>query len=166
MRIVDADSHFMEPLGWFADGFPELAARCPAVPLVDMVLEALMGDLVTSFPAGLALGARDLLPERLLRMLDEWDGFEKLNESGSQEARDRATAMQEAGGWSAAQYEGPARLAWADKQGIDVQVMLPTLGYMPYRTAMREGMREVAFEALGAYNTWAASQLEQLGQRT
>ena len=32
-------------------------------------------------------------------------------------------------------------------------VMLPTLGYMPYRTAMQQGMREIAFEALAAYNT-------------
>ena len=70
MRIIDADSHFMEPLGWFQDSFPELAARCPKVPLVDMVCEALMGDLVSSLPAGLGIGSRDLLPDRLLRMLD------------------------------------------------------------------------------------------------
>ena len=159
MRIVDADSHFMEPLGWFQDSFPELAARCPAVPLVEMVLEALMGDLVSSLPANLELGARDLLPQRLLDMLDRWDKMEELN-AESTDTRDQATAMQQAGGWSAAQYEGKARLAWADKRGIDVQVMLPTLGYMPYRTAMRQGLREIAFEALAAYNTWAAAQLE------
>ena len=160
MRIVDADSHFMEPLGWFQDSFPELAARCPAVPLVDMVLEALMGDLVTSLPPGLSLGARDLLPQSLLDMLDRWDDMEQLNASDSNATRDRVAEMQAARGWSPAQYEGQARLAWADKKGIDVQVMLPTLGYMPYRTAMRHGLREIAFEALAAYNTWAAQQLE------
>ena len=36
MRVIDADSHFMEPLGWFQESFPELAARCPEVPLVDL----------------------------------------------------------------------------------------------------------------------------------
>ncbi len=159
MRIIDADSHFMEPLGWFKDSFPELAAKCPPVPLVEMVLEALMGDLLSSLPAGLQLGARDLLPQRLLDMLDRWDDLEQLN-AGSTEATEQAAAMQEAGGWSPAQYEGKARLAWADRKGIDVQVMLPTLGYMPYRTAMRHGMRDVAFEALRAYNSWAAAQLE------
>lgn len=160
MRIVDADSHFMEPLGWFQDSFPELASRCPAVPLVDMVLEALMGDLVTSLPPGLSLGARDLLPQGLLDMLDRWDDMEQLNASDTGETRDRVDEMQAARGWSPAQYEGKARLAWVDKKGIDVQVMLPTLGYMPYRAAMQQGLREIAFEALAAYNTWAAHQLE------
>ncbi len=68
MRIIDADSHFMEPLGWFQDSFPELAEKCPPVPLVDMVVEALMGDLVTSLPPGLELeprrGARMIRPAR------------------------------------------------------------------------------------------------------
>lgn len=159
MRIVDADSHFMEPLGWFQDSFPELAARCPAVPLVDMVCEALMGDLVTSLPAGLGLDSRDLLPDRLLRMLDRWDDMEKKH-AGSADTREQVAAMQEAGGWTPAQYQGKARLAWADEHGIDVQIVLPTLGYMPYRSAMRAGLREEAFEALRAYNTWAAAQLE------
>jgi predicted TIM-barrel fold metal-dependent hydrolase len=158
MRIIDADSHFMEPLGWFHESFPELAARCPTVPLIDMVCEALMGDLVSSLPADLGLSSRDLLPDRLLRMLDRWDDMETKNASGS-DAREHVAAMQEAGGWSPAQYEGKARLAWADEHGIDVQIMLPTLGYMPYRTAMRAGLRQEAFEALGAYNTWAAAQL-------
>jgi predicted TIM-barrel fold metal-dependent hydrolase len=129
-----------------------------------MVVEALMGDLVSSLPAGLSLEARDLLPDRLLRMLDRWDDLEQLNEGGG-EAREQAAAMQSASGWSAAQYEGKARLEWADEQGIDVQIMLPTLGYMPYRTAMRQGMREIAFEALGAYNSWAAQQLEGCTER-
>ena len=160
MRIIDADSHFMEPLGWFQESFPELASRCPAVPLVDMVLEALMGDLVTSLPPGLSLGARDLLPQGLLDMLDRWDDMEQLNASDTGETRDRVDEMQAARGWSPAQYEGKARLAWVDKKGIDVQVMLPTLGYMPYRAAMQQGLREIAFEALAAYNTWAAHQLE------
>jgi len=57
MRIVDADSHFMEPLGWFQDSFPELASRCPAVPLVDMVLEALMWR-PRDLPAARALARR------------------------------------------------------------------------------------------------------------
>ena len=63
MRVIDTDSHFMEPLGWFQESFPDLAQRCPRVPLVEMVVEALMGDLVSSLPAGLSLEARDLLPD-------------------------------------------------------------------------------------------------------
>ena len=66
MRVIDVDSHFMEPFTWFEDAFPEIHAKCPPVPLVEMVVEALMGDLVTSLPPGVSLGPRDLLPKTLL----------------------------------------------------------------------------------------------------
>ena len=41
MPIIDIDSHFMEPFTWFEDAFPEIHAKCPPVPLVEMVVEAL-----------------------------------------------------------------------------------------------------------------------------
>jgi hypothetical protein len=98
-----------------------------------MVLEALTGDLVSSLPAGVSLGACDLRPRHLLDMLDNWDNMEQFNESDSQEAKDRADAMQEAGGWSASRYEGKGRLAGSDKCGNDVHIMLLTLRYVPNR---------------------------------
>ena len=149
MRIIDVDSHFMEPFSWFEDSFPELAATCPPVPLVEMVVEALMGDLVTALPPGVALGPRDLLPKGLLDMLDHWTDLEEKGRAGSEEAKKELAALQTARTLAPAQYDGDARLAWADERGIDVQVMLPTLGYFPYRAAMKQGMREVAFQALG-----------------
>lgn len=165
MRIIDADSHFMEPFNWFEENFPEIFAKCPPVPLVEVVLEALMGDLVTSLPAGLDIRARDLLPKTLVDTLDRFVALEAKSKAGSQEASEELAALQEARSISPAQYEGKARLAWADEQGIDVQVMLPTLGVFPFRTAMKLGLRDVAFETLGAYNSWAAAQLAGYTER-
>ena len=165
MRIIDVDSHFMEPFDWFEESFPEIHAKCPPVPLVDMVLEALMGDLVTSLPAGVDLSARDLLPKALVDTLDRFVDLGERSKAGSQEATEELAALQEAQSISPAQYEGKARLARADERGIELQVMLPTLGFFPYRAAMKQGMREVAFEALGAYNTWAAAQLADVHDR-
>lgn len=165
MRIIDVDSHFMEPFSWFEDAFPDLAERCPPVPLVEMVVEALMGDLVSALPPGVAIGPRDLLPQRLLDMLDRFERLETESKAGSAKAKEELAAIKAARGMPAEQYEGEARLKWADERGIDVQVMLPTLGYFPYRAAMKAGERKIAFEALGAYNTWAAAQLEKQNDR-
>jgi predicted TIM-barrel fold metal-dependent hydrolase len=159
MQVIDIDSHFMEPFTWFEDAFPEIHAKCPPVPLVEMVVEALMGDLVTALPPGVALGPRDLLPTTLLDMLDHWTELEDKVRAGNEAARAELEQIRSARALPPSQYDGDARRAWIDEQGIDVQVVLPTLGYFPYRAAMKAGMREEAFEALGAYNTWAADQL-------
>ena len=77
-----------------------------------------------------------------LDMLDDWEERGSRAVSGS-EARGRAEAVQQMSGLSPVQYQGEARLGWIDKRGIDVQILLPTLGYMPYRAAMRAGLREL-----------------------
>lgn len=159
MPVIDIDSHFMEPFTWFEDAFPEIQAKCPPVPLVEMVVEALMGDLVTSLPPGVSLGPRDLLPKNLLHMLDHWSRLEEQVRAGSEAAREELEQLRAARSLPPSQYDGDARLAWIDDHGIDVQLVLPTLGYFPYRAAMKAGMRAEAFEALGAYNTWASDQL-------
>ena len=40
-----------------------------------------------------------------------------------------------------------------------MQFMVPTLGIKPYKTAVRAGLRDLAFETLWAYNTWASDHL-------
>jgi predicted TIM-barrel fold metal-dependent hydrolase len=56
-------------------------------------------------------------------------------------------------------YDGAERLRWVDEHHIKTQILLPSHGMYPYVFAKRSGLTELAFAALGAYNTWAAGQL-------
>jgi predicted TIM-barrel fold metal-dependent hydrolase len=102
------------------------------------------------------LTAADLLPQPLVQILE---AFEQNEAAGNEQSREQRDALASQFGFRDDYFDGAARLAWADERGIDVQFMLPTMGHFPYRSAMRNGQRGLALEALRAYNTWAAGQL-------
>jgi predicted TIM-barrel fold metal-dependent hydrolase len=120
------------------------------------VLEVLMGDLLTTLPGTVNLTAADLLPAPLVQILE---AFEQNEAEGNAQSKEQRDALAASFGFHDSYFDGGARLAWADEKGIDVQFMLPTMGHFPYRSAMRNGERALALEALRAYNTWAAGQL-------
>ena len=51
-----------------------------------------------------------------------------------------------------------------DARGIDKQVILPSLGYHPYRDAVRNAP-ELALDTLDTYNRWAAERLHGYTER-
>jgi predicted TIM-barrel fold metal-dependent hydrolase len=62
-------------------------------------------------------------------------------------------------------FEGRARREWADKHGIDIQIMVPTLGVNPYKSAKRMKRDDLALAGLAAYNSWATGQVEGYADR-
>jgi predicted TIM-barrel fold metal-dependent hydrolase len=151
MRIIDADSHFQEPFDWFEQHFPQLAAEIPSIPVREVLAEAIAGDAFSALPAKLRPDPWDLVP----------DEFKKAAQAAANADSPAALAQQvrDAGMENPAGFEGRARREWADRHGIDVQIMVPTLGVNPYKSAKRIKRDDLAFAALEAYNNWATEQV-------
>jgi predicted TIM-barrel fold metal-dependent hydrolase len=154
MRIVDADSHFMEPLDWFRQTAPKLADRIPDFLHMEVLFEVLGGDVFSSLPPSLRPGLLDLAPkgtrERMKHMLEETYG-ERGNEAAAVMYN---AAMQ----FAPETHDGAARMRWLDAHGIDVQIVLPSAGIYPYKSAIKHGLQDLRFKALEAYNTWSTDQ--------
>jgi hypothetical protein len=63
MRIIDVDSHFNEPYGWFEQANPGLAAKLPRMTVSEQFLDIFAGDLLASVPPQLLRDPPALVPE-------------------------------------------------------------------------------------------------------
>ncbi|MAL94883.1 MAG: hypothetical protein CME40_07395 [Haliea sp.] len=147
MRILDVDSHFQEPADWFEQANPTLAAKLPKMSVEEKFLDVVVGDLFASIPPAMRPEPMSLVPEFVR------ESYERFINGG-----EPPPVAVEAGAFLPAASEPEARLAWMDARGIEKQVILPTLGYHPYRNAVRNAP-ELALDTLDTYNRWAAERL-------
>ena len=147
MRIVDVDSHFNEPHDWFEKANPKLAAQLPRMTVADTLLDVVVGDLFASVPPALRPDPMSLLPREVV------DAYDHFLAGG-----DPPQVAIDAGAFNPEAWQPVPRIAWMDKRGIDVQVLLPSNGYQPYRHAMRMDPT-LALQALDTYNNWALEQM-------
>lgn len=147
MRIIDVDSHFHEPLDWFETANPTLAAKLPRMSAAEQLIDIVVGDLFSSVPPALRPDPLALIPDYIR------DSYEKFLAGGEPPQ----TAI-DAGAFLPAAHEPGPRLAWMDARGIDKQILLPSLGYHPYRHAMRNAP-SLALATLETYNRWATEQV-------
>lgn len=147
MRILDVDSHFQEPADWFEQANPTLAAKLPKMSVEEKFLDVVVGDLFASIPPAMRPEPMSLVPEFVR------ESYERFINGG-----EPPPVAVEAGAFLPAASEPAARLAWMDTRGIEKQVILPTLGYHPYRNAVRNAP-ELALDTLDTYNRWAAERL-------
>lgn len=148
MRIIDADAHFQEPADWFEEANPKLAAKLPAMSAAEKLIDIAVGDLFASVPPAMRPDPMRLIPAAIRQ------AYEDFIAGGAP-----PQAAIDAGAYLPAANQPEARLAWMDERGIDVQVVLPTLGYHPYRAAVRAGQMDLALETLDTYNRWATDRL-------
>ncbi|HEX4506552.1 MAG TPA: amidohydrolase family protein [Alphaproteobacteria bacterium] len=146
MRVIDVDSHFMEPLDWLDQVDPTLAKLIPPSDesFIERVVQGVVGDLLEAIP-------RKQRPENLIDLLAP-SGKRSL------QALLAATAEQQKEMLNVppAGYDGDARVKFCDEHGIDVQFVNSTMGSTPYVLAMKQGRRDLALRAFQAFNTWAA----------
>lgn len=147
MRIIDVDSHFNEPHDWFEKANPKLAAQLPRMTVADTLLDVVVGDLFASVPPALRPDPMSLLPREVV------DAYDHFLAGG-----DPPQVAIDAGAFNPEAWQPEPRIAWMDKRGIDVQVLLPSNGYQPYRHAMRMAP-SLALPALDTYNNWALEQM-------
>ncbi|MCB2067382.1 MAG: amidohydrolase [Erythrobacter sp.] len=147
MRIIDVDSHFNEPHDWFEKANPALAAKLPRMSVEETLLDVVVGDLFSSVPPQLRPDPRSLLPAQVIQAYDDFLA-----------GGDPPQVAVDAGAFSPEAWQPEPRLAWLDKRGIDVQILLPSNGYHPYRHAMRKDP-SLALATLDTYNHWALEQM-------
>ncbi|MAG30265.1 MAG: hypothetical protein CL908_05140 [Deltaproteobacteria bacterium] len=147
MRVIDVDSHYLEPPGWLEQVDPALAKEIPASDATDRVVRGVVGDLLDVVPAS-------QLPENPLALLGPSGRrlFEAMMEMNEDEA---ATAAQ----GPKSSYDADARIAFCDEHGIDVQFLNSTLGTGPFASAMKIDRPDLARRALHAFNTWSGETL-------
>lgn len=147
MRIIDVDSHFVEPQDWFEKANPALAAKLPKMTAAEQLVDILVGDLFSSVPPALRPDPKTLIPEYV------YQAYEDSLRGGNP-----PQIAIDSGSFSPEAYQPAPRIAWMDKRGIDKQILLPSNGYHPYRHAMRNDP-SLALATLDTYNNWALDQL-------
>ena len=150
LRVVDADSHFTEPMDWFQRANPKLASEIPPVPFEEMVIDVVTGDLLNSMPP-------DARPSDPLNILPRHfkAAILKMREMNPSDQQKAFAAFE----LPAPHNEGAERVAWMDAHGIDAQILVPSNGASPYKQAKRAGLKHLQNAALETYNTWAAERV-------
>lgn len=147
MRVIDVDSHFLEPPDWLSQVDPELAAEIPPSDPIDRVVRGVVGDLLDVVPPS----QRPADPIALLGPSGR-RSFEAMLAMNEEEAAAAAAGPKSS-------YDAEARIAFCDANGIDVQFMNSTLGTGPYVSAMKAGRPDLARRALESFNRWSAQTL-------
>jgi len=147
MRVIDVDSHFLEPVDWLSQVSPTLASEIPPSDPIERIVQAVVGDLLEVVP-------RSQRPENLLELLAP-SGRRHLEAMLAMNAEESQARV----GGPPSSYDAEARIRFCDENGIDVQFLNPTLGSGPFASAIKAGRPDLARQALEAFNTWAAQTL-------
>lgn len=147
MRVIDVDSHFLEPPDWLEQIDPTLATEIPPSDPIDRVVRGVVGDLLDVVPVSQR-------PENPLALLGPSGrrSFEAMIAMNEEEAAIAAQAP-------LSSYDPAARIEFCDENGIDVQFLNSTLGSGPYASAMKAGRPDLARRALESFNRWSAETL-------
>ena len=144
MRVIDVDSHYLEPPDWLSQVDPALAAEIPESDPIDRVVRGVVGDLLDVVPPS----QRPADPIALLGPSGR-RSFEAMLAMNEEEAAAAAAGPKSS-------YDAEARIAFCDANGIDVQFLNSTLGTGPYVSAMKAGRPDLARRALESFNRWSA----------
>lgn len=147
MRLIDVDSHFLEPPDWLQAIDPKLAAEIPPGDPIERIVQGVVGDLLDVVP-------RSQRPENLIELLAP-SGKRALAALLAENAEVRDAKLAGPPG----SYDASERIALLDQHGIDIQFLNSTLGTGPYAAALKIGRPDLAKRALSAYNRWTAETL-------
>jgi uncharacterized protein len=146
MRVIDVDSHFMEPIDWLEQVDPTLAKLIPPSDesFIERVVQGVVGDLLEAIP-------RKQRPENLIDLLAPSGkrSLQALLAATAEQQKEMMTVPPTG-------YDAEARIKFCDDHGIDIQLVNSTMGTTPYVLAMKQGRRDLALRAFQAFNSWAA----------
>lgn len=147
MRLIDVDSHFLEPPDWLATIDPKLAAEIPPSDPIERIVQGVVGDLLDVVP-------RSQRPENMIDLLAP-SGRRALNALLADNAEVREAKLAGPPG----SYDADERIAFCDQHGIEIQFLNSTFGTGPYVAALKSGRPDLAKRALSAYNRWTSQTL-------
>lgn len=151
MTVIDVDSHWWEPLGWLDEADPALADEVERSVPPQGFAEVVFGEVIAELPPAQQAAFLALLPAR-------------LGAGGGRGARGAelekrladspiARIVNQKGARDAA-----ARLEACDEQGIDVQLVNPTLALGELQR-LRRHRPELLPRLCRAYNDWSADRV-------
>ncbi len=147
MRLIDVDSHFLEPPDWLHAIDPKLASEIPTGDPIERIVLGVVGDLLDVVP-------RSQRPENLIDLLAP-SGRRALEALLAENAEVRDAKLAGPPG----SYDANERIELLDQHGIEIQFLNSTLGTGPYAAAMKIGRPDLAKKALTAYNRWTSETL-------
>ena len=154
MVVIDIDSHLYEPLNWYEQRFPDLAAKIPPLDPLSLLMTASFGDLLGCLPRNmLPTDPLQRIPRTLRDMYRNADAAQR--ETLVRSAFERLQKLPGA-------HDAHERTAWLDAQGIDRQLVLPSIAFPPI-ARMRREHPTMAPQLIAAYHTWV---LEILADHT
>ena len=169
--IIDADSHFFEPLDWLEKARPSLNAKLPPFDLVDMIAAAVLpGDsAMDRVPAPLRPNVIDLMPgfiQPVLRRL----GKQRLTEKECKQALLDTDDAEIAALGYLWRVEGAAnaeeRINFLNARSIDCQLLNPSApGFHAIVRARKTGDPVLVRDCMYAWNSWAFETLESHSNR-
>jgi predicted TIM-barrel fold metal-dependent hydrolase len=156
MRVIDADSHFIEPLDWIQQADPELAAEVPDALSVSEFAEVIFGELLATLPDDQRPALRELLAPKLGALAGQPGGAGRTSVSDAErkiKAGPLARSLRPLGA-----HDADERLRFCDERGIDIQLISPTaaLGNI---VLVSRSQPHLKLRLIQAYNTWAATTL-------
>lgn len=140
MRLIDADSHFIEPSGWFRDVDPDLDRDLPWVGEMSSALFP-FGELIDSLPEAVSAGCERMLPPKLLRRLK------------------RVADL------SGEEWRPEVRIAKLDSLGIEIQFLNPGSGSDGICAEARRRGSDSVQRVIDAYNRWCTEVLSGFTDR-
>ena len=142
MRIIDVDSHLMEPPDWIRVVSPALAAELPPPEKFIDLIRAGNRMMAMQLPP-------ELQPEDPLDLMPS--DFRNTIEKNAATQADRFDASAEN-----PHYNTDARLAYCDEHGIDVQFINPSVGILGMTQAMAAGRMDLIPDIFAAINSFLA----------
>jgi hypothetical protein len=139
--VIDVDSHF-EPGSSWLDDHPRLRDRLPVFDTAEVTTKIVAGDILADVPR------------------DEWPTWEQLAPPGIAAIAGRADKPDDYGYEGSSMHgasDAAARVAWLDRNGIDLESVICLEGMINARFL---DDRELAREVVHTCNTWLAEAVE------
>jgi predicted TIM-barrel fold metal-dependent hydrolase len=152
MRVIDVDGHFHEPVDWLVESRPDLAAELPPPPRFMETLSVAQRAMSGALPEDFTMPENplDLMTAEFRAHCEKADALQP--DHYDPDSHDPL-------------YRGDGRIALCDEVGIDVQWLSPTFDFGVIVQAMMNGRADLVPSLRGAWNTWAAQQVEGFSDR-
>lgn len=163
-RVIDADSHFVEPLDWLGTVNPRLAKQLGDEMSVNEFLEmwtvGLTTEMFTSLPDELRPAAKDIVPGGVTSLTEKL-GYELVSDTPNRKIPvsefQRLLVNSEMGStfWPQGSFRPEERVRFCDEHQIGLQFINPTF-MVPTLRRVSDRHPELVVSFVEAYNDWAA----------
>ncbi|MFC0041493.1 amidohydrolase family protein [Actinomadura rayongensis] len=151
--VIDADSHFMEPLDFVRLMDPALGAEVTE-KAPTATGHALIAEVFESVPVDERPPAEEFIPDKLKQVFDRFEGRAGAEDTEVFDDPSVQVMFDPPGGKG-----GAERIEILDRHGIDVQIVNPNLAMAAVRAALR-AETGLGLRVAEAYNTWAGSAVD------